>query len=221
MLHRIVYRVVMFVATAGVCVWLSSALRPWPAVGAWTVGIGAVCVVTALLLSRQPMGRIGFINRAAGLVLPWGFRIGKGRLWPAVLTSWLIWSAVGAAVIALASGGVGAGGATDGGSSSFVTLRVLLFLSWLIDGGALLYVVGVAIVNRSGSGGMKASLLKVTSFLAVVLIASMVLTFTGSGSAARLSLALAISCGPPLLFGAGYGVFLGVMLTAGRKARWN
>jgi hypothetical protein len=36
-----------------------------------------------------------------------------------------------------------------------------------------------------------------------------------------MSLALAIAGGPPLFVVGGYGLFLVVMLTVGRNARWN
>jgi len=43
----------------------------------------------------------------------------------------------------------------------------------------------------------------------------------GSASPNAKRLALLIGGGPPLFIGVGYGLFLLVMLTAGRHARWN
>jgi hypothetical protein len=55
---------------------------------------GALCAGVAVALRRVPMGRVTFVNRLAPIVLPFGFHIGRGKLWPVVVCSWAGWTII-------------------------------------------------------------------------------------------------------------------------------
>jgi hypothetical protein len=98
-------------------------------------------------------------------------------------------------------------------------VMVLLAIAWLIDGGVLMRCA--ALLATSGNAGhMARSLLPLMLFLGAILIASVVIVTTTHTNAAAL-LALLIAGGPPAFVGVGYGLFMLVILTVGRNARWN
>jgi len=210
----ILYRGASILLAVGTCWWLTGNVGAMTALAIWVGASAAMCAMAAVLLHRQAPGRIGVVNYAAGFVLPWGYRIGNGRLTAIAITSAIIWALLGAAVVTLR---IPASSAAHVDNTHAV-LRALLLMSWIIDGGALLYLLSV----MSRSPGLVRSLLKVTAIVAAMLIASVALTlFSHPGSGTMMPLALAISGGPPLVVGSAYGLFLLVMLTVGRNARWN
>jgi hypothetical protein len=95
----------------------------------------------------------------------------------------------------------------------------LLALAWLIDGGVLLRCIGV-LATSTNRAHMTRSLAPLIAFLVAILAASMALVTLNNTSTAA-SLALGIAGGPPLLVAVGYGLFVLVILTVGRNARWN
>jgi hypothetical protein len=216
----IVARVVMLAVTVGACRWLTSALGPWKAIGAWALGMAVICAGVALWLDRQPPEQITFVNRLAGYLLPWGYDIGRGKLIPIVITSWIVWVLLGGGAVftigVLARGGR-AGELSAEVPSHTTLLTVLLYLAWVIDGAVLMRLVSVSWVRQNP---MPPSVIMVMLALTAMILGSAAIKMLGK-SAAATKLALAISGGPPLVVGLGYGVFLLVALTMGGHTRWN
>src|SRR5262245_29781275 len=93
-------------ASAGwICHELANRLGAPLAIAIWAVGIGVICGLTALAMHRTPVGKIGFANYLGGIMLPFGYSIGRGKLLPIVLVSWAVWVAAGALVIILSANG--------------------------------------------------------------------------------------------------------------------
>ena len=217
-------RGVSIAAAIVLCAALAQRLGPLKAVILWACAVGAVDVVTATLIHRQsPPEKVSWINHLAGFVLPWGYRIGRGKLWPIVLTSWLIWMLIGVAVMtAVATNRYDevAGVATiNGRTQRNPVVTGLLVVAWLVDGGVLLRCIGLLATSPNRRQILR-SLSVPMAILAGILLASIgLVTVNCTPAAART--ALLIAGGPPLLIAVAYGGFVLVMLTAGRHARWN
>lgn len=162
------------------------------------------CILGAVAIWSQPLGQATLAGRLGASVVRWGFRASQGSLLGATAISWIIWLVIGTSAIS-------AGRARDD-----LSYRLML-LAWLVDFGALCYTLGVWLMNR-GSG--MSTLLLISTILIALIGVSSVMWFGNGGTAARRT-ALMIAGGPPLVIGVGYGLFLLVMLTVGRNARWN
>jgi hypothetical protein len=166
-------------------------------------------------MHRQPPERVTAINVLAGYLLPFGYQIGRGRLMPIVLTSWVIWVLVGIAAALAASGHrTHAADAPEGPST---VVSALLFLSWLVDGGVVLRLIGILAMRRRRP---QPSILFLVICLTALVAASIALTLLGRTAPYR-ALALALAGGPPLFVGGGYGLYVLFILVFCRKARWN
>jgi hypothetical protein len=152
--------------------------------------------------------------------LPWGYAIGRGRLLPIALTSWVAWVLVGGASILVLANVHRAAGTEPAPAEDSTTVLILLLTSWLIDGGLLVFLIGRAAMMRSASGRLNTSILKPMGFLAAMLAISVSMFLIGRTPALTL-LALLVTGTPIVLVGGGYGLFIAVMLTFGRNARWN
>src|SRR5438552_1415621 len=108
-------RLTMFIGMAG-CAWVTSKFGAWVAIGCWAALMAAVCGLTALLMSRQELGKRGFVNIVAGFVLRWGYKIGRGRLIPIAVTSWSIWVLLACTLVV----GLMVSGCDPGGASASV-----------------------------------------------------------------------------------------------------
>ena len=206
-------RLALVVGVVAACRWLATELGPLPAVGAFAGLVVVLCSVTGLALARQEPGRVSLRNYAAGLLLPWGYKVGHGKLPAIVAVSAVIWIAIGVAAV-LALNGTAALAA--GGDAPLVA-RVLLWIAWLVDGFALTRLFQVLITR--GSSVSRATR-RFTFGLLGLVIASIVLVVS-SASAGSTWLALALVGGPPLLIGGGYSLFLLTVLASGKKLRWN
>jgi hypothetical protein len=211
-----------WLALAAACATLATRFGPWKGLAAFALSMAILCVTVAGIVHRQPPQTITLANYLMGFILPWGYRIGRGKLRPIVLTSWTIWVLIGLAIALAINARIDASGiATSFPASSprSATMMTLLALAWLIDGGVLLRCVGL-LTTSTNRAHMTRSLGPLMALLIAILATSIALvTLTNSPTAA--SLALLIAGGPPLLVGGGYGLFILVMLTAGRNARWN
>lgn len=219
----IVMRGLALAAAGAICAELALKLGPWKAIAIWAAGVAVVDAAVALLMHRQsPPEKISWINYVAGVVLPWGYRIGRGKLWPIVVTSWAIWMLLGAAVIVAT---VASAAESEVAAAAHAPARrgplvmTLLCLAWLVDGGVLLRCIGL-LATSANARHMMRSLAVPMLVLAGILVASIALVVTNC-TAAAARVALLIAGGPPLLVGLGYGAFVLVILTVGRKARWN
>ncbi len=175
-----------------------------PALLYWAAVSLAACVLGALAIASQSVGQPTLAGRFGSSVVRWGFRATQGRLWGATIISWLLWLVIGSAVIL----GIRAQGN--------LPYRMML-LAWTVDFGILCYLLGVWLMNR-GSG--MHSLLTMAAILIGMIAVSGTLWFANGSDAARKT-ALMVGGGPPLVIGTGYGLFLLVVMTVGRNARWN
>jgi hypothetical protein len=162
------------------------------------------CILGALAIASQPLGQATLPGRLGSAAVRWGFRASQGSLFGATLTSWLIWLVLGGLLLTLVR------------ARGDLWYR-LLILAWMVDFGALCYVVGVWLSHR-GSGGP--TLLAIAGVLLTLIVASAALWW-GVGAPAARRAAVMVAGGPLLAIGVGYGLFLLIVLTVGRNARWN
>ncbi|MEO8636730.1 MAG: hypothetical protein ABI587_15755 [Gemmatimonadales bacterium] len=196
-------RLVFFVLMAAAAAWCALRLSMPFALIAWSGLAAALCGLGAWLLARQPIGRATLSGQLGGGFLQWGYTVGKGKLLPITVVSWLIWTVLGAAVI----------GATLHRTEP---LTPWMILAWTIDGVAFLYLVGRMITNTPRS---RAAMVMPIALVLGMIGGSAILWRMGTDSARET--ALLVGGAPIPLLGAGYGLMLGAMLIGGRKARWQ
>lgn len=209
MIARVIRLAALAAGAAAVCYWLADRYGVRDAAVAWVGGTAIACGVGAVLLRYSPIGRFGWQNRVAAYLIPWGGRLGRGVLWPIPVASWAVWLAIGAAVFLLRP-------AAEELDATAAAVRILLFVAWMADGAGILYLLGTLRQHYpSGSSGGR-SLWKIAGALVALVAASVGLYLGGLPV-----LALLVAGGPPALVAGGYGLFLAVVLIAGRNARWN
>lgn len=223
----IVYRWVRIALMIAACYYVLHQLGAGRGLAVWAIGMAAICALCGLLMKRQTVGKVGVINYAAGYVLPWGYRIGRGKLWPIIVTSAVIWMLIGVAMAMAMTASMPARVVSV--STTQITsvarvprgnvVMVLLFLAWLIDGGVLLFAMG-RVIERVGSSSLPRSLFMPMAVLAGMIVVSAGMVLSSSSAAAAWG-ALLIAGGPILAVGVVYGLFIIVILTAGKNARWN
>jgi hypothetical protein len=169
----------------------------------WSGLVAVLCGFGALLLSRQPVGVATASGQLGAAVLRWGYKVGRGQLPGIVVVSWLIWTVLGVAVMALTL-------------FRAEPLNRWMILAWTIDGLALIYLIGL-MATRSGRtrGALLMPLLAVLGMIGV----SAVLWLRGTESARENALLLG---GAPIpILAAGYGLMMAAMLLGGRKGGWK
>jgi hypothetical protein len=175
----------------------------------------ALPALGVLLLSRTRTQEISWKNYAAGYLMPWGYTLGRGKL-PAISVvcgcCWLFLFALGiaAARIELAPS------EAEPSAEAPALARWLLVGGWLVDGMALLYCLGVLRQNFGGSSQGGAALRKAIAFVLGLIVFSALAAWLGHVRTAAL-----IAAGPALALGAFYALWIGLILTVGRNARWN
>ncbi len=210
MIARSLWQFVLLTVAAAGCWWL---ITGWgqPLAGVlWAVGAGVACAAGAVLLRTSAVGRLTWKNRVAGSLIPWGWRLSAGKLWPVPLVSWGVWVLVWAAVAVLTPQPGG-----DPLTTWDVVVRLALGFAWGGDALALAHLVGVLLGHsQNGSGGR--SLRRIAGVLAAIVAASVALHLFGF-----TGLAVLVAGGPIALVGIGYGLFLAVLLIFRRNSRWN
>jgi hypothetical protein len=194
-----------WIIMAVLALWIARTLPAPTAVGVWIAVTGLACALGGFAISRQPVGVATLGGRIGSAAVRWGFRASNGRLVPAVLISWLVWTIIGGALI--------------------LALRMrsdlpklFLVLAIAVDAAVLLYVIGVML--SSFRGRAPASLIVIELILTAMIVSSVALwKLVGTPWAIRT--ALLVAAGPTVAIGGGYGLFLLVTLTVGRNARWN
>ena len=199
----ILRRILVLAAMTAIAVWCALRWSAPLALAVWAGLAAALCVFGAVLMSRQPVGVPTVSGQLGASVLPWGYKVGRGRLPAIVLVSWLIWTVVGAAAIAVSA-------------SRGEPETQWMILAWTVDGLALLYLIGVLASNTRGA---RAALLIPIAAVLFMIGASAFLWQTGSGSARGT--ALLIGGAPIPILAAGYGLMLGAMMLGGRKGGWK
>ncbi|AWM40211.1 hypothetical protein GobsT_13420 [Gemmata obscuriglobus] len=199
-------RAALVAAAAAACYGLAEGLGAGPALLLWAAAAAGACVLGAVLLRVSAVGRITWRNRAAGYLIPWGWRLNRGRLWPVAVVSWVVWVAVGAAALLLRP--------SPGEDGPAVGVRIALFAAWAVDAAALVFILGS--IRQATPGGRVGSLWKLVAVIAGLVGASVALHL---GDLSRAALLLA--GGPPAVLIVIAALFVGLMMTVGRNARWN
>jgi|KBSMisStaDraftv2_1062788.scaffolds.fasta_scaffold152257_3 hypothetical protein len=196
-------RLAVTVAMAALAVWC--ALRWGLPLGfaVWSGLVAALCGFGALLLSRQPVGVATASGQLGAAILRWGYKVGRGQLPGIVVVSWLIWVALGAAVMAVTLFRAEA-------------LTPWMILAWTIDGLALIYLIGV-MTTRSG----RTRIALLTPLLAVLGMIGLSGALWRAGTESARETALLIGGAPIPLLAAGYGLMMAAMMLGGRKGGWK
>ena len=202
MIFLYIKRAILIVAAAAVCYWLAEQYGTTTASVIWAILMAVACGIGTLLLRTSQVSQVTWRNRLAGYLIPWGWRLNRGLLWPIPVISWVVWMAIGAAAMLLRSG------------SESVVLRLALFAAWVVDASCVVFLLGSLL--QSSPGSRVAAVWKLLVFVVTLPVVSIALYLGGLTMAA-----LAVGGGPPLVVGAAFGLFTLVLLTLGRNARWN
>jgi hypothetical protein len=195
-------RAILIVAAALACYWLADQYGTTTACLIWASMMAATCGIGTVLLRTSPVSQPTWRNHLAGYLIPWGWRLNRGLLWPVPVISWIVWMAIGAAAMLLRLG------------SESLELRLALFAAWVVDASCVVFLLGT--LQQSSPGSRVAAVWKLFVFVATLPVVSIGLYLGGMAVAA-----LAVGGGPPLLAGVVFGLFTLVLLTLGRNARWN
>lgn len=201
--------VLIALAAAG-CAWLVGNCGPVAAGVVWGVAALVGCGVGTVLLRTSPVGRVNWQNHIAAVLVPWGYRVGGGRLWPIPMVSWAVWMTVWAGAVVLTSWP-----GADPLTGWEIALRIALGAAWAIDGLALGHTVATLRQHFSAASRSGRTLIPIAAVIAGLIAGSVLLHLLG-----LTPLALLLAGGPPLLIGGGYALFLAVLLF-GRGGRWN
>ncbi len=199
-------RVVLISAAAAACFGLAGRFGPATGAVIWAGVAALACGTGMALLRTSAVGRVTWRNRAAGYLIPWGWRLNRGRLWPVPVISWLVWMAVGTAVILLRPG--------QAEETPAIGIRAGLSAAWVVDAAALMFVAGS--IGQATPGSRVGSLWKLAGAVSVMIAASV-----GLYLADRPEAALLVGGGPPAVIGASTGLVVLVLMTVGRNTRWN
>lgn len=200
----LIKRVVLIAVAAAVCYWLAERFGFVTAALVWA-GLTAVgCATGAVLLRTSAIGRVTWRNHTAGYLIPWGWRLNKGRLRPVAVISWCVWMLIGAAAVLLLPTGEAPG----------FGVRAGLFAAWIIDAAALLYLLGT--IRQATPGSRVGSLWKLSLAAFAVIGVSVGLSLSGMPEAA-----LVVGGGPPTVALGCVGLVMLIFVTVGRNTRWN
>lgn len=195
-------KAILLAAVAAAAYGLCVEFGPWSA--AFTCATVAVvaCVIGMVLLRTSTIGQVTWRNYLAGYLIPWGWRLNRGRLWPVGVISWVVWTAVSGAAALLRA------------DEPSLGMRAALLAAWLIDASALMFLLGTIVQATPGS--RLGSVWKLVAFITVVLCASVGLYVAGQTTAA-----LIVGGGPPAVICGAFGLVLLIFSTVGRNTRWN
>jgi hypothetical protein len=204
----------VLILVIAVSVMLTHRIGPIPTVAAVCLGMGIICATVAILLRRVPMRKVTLVNYAAGIFLPFGYFIGKGKLLPIVITSWIVWSIAAAVSAFAAAKGYDPRVVASDGQRHVTSTLVLLVIFWIIDGFAILYLSRTIATRLNIRSAAARQLFLMICLLVAMIAVSAVLWSYGFGV-----LAVLIAGGPISFVGGSYGLYLAVVLIT--KPRWN
>jgi hypothetical protein len=202
MVFLYIKRAIVIVAAALSCVWLAEQYGTTTASLIWAGLMALACGIGTVLLRTSRVSQVTWRNRLAGYLIPWGWRLNRGLLWPIPVISWIVWMAIGAAAMLLRPG------------SESLALRLALFTAWVVDASVVVFLLGT--LQQSTAGSRAGSVWKL-----FVLVVSLPVVSIGLYIGGLAPAALAVGGGPPLVAGVVFGLFTLVLLTLGRNARWN
>jgi len=185
------------------------------AIAVAAVMLAAMCGAMGLAMWRQHVGQITLVNYLAPIVMPWGFRIGRGKIAFYMGESWLRWVLMAGGMIFLAARHFNPHAAYHPG----VVACVILFLSWVAVGEGALRLITNILTSANDNPLPPGTFPPIVGMIGIVL-ASAGLTLWGS-SAGQFYAAMLLTVGPVAVLCGGYGLMLLVFLTCGRNMRWN
>lgn len=194
---------VILFAAAVAAYWLAGNIGSSRGALVWAVASALACGIGAVLLRTSAIRRVTWRNRLAGYLIPWGWRLNRGRLWPIPVVSWVVWMAAGGAAVLL----------RPTAEELTPVVRIALFAAWMVDA-ALVFLLGTIVQATPGS--RVGPLWKPAAGIAGVIVASIGLYLAG-----LTMIALVVGGGPPLAIGGGLGLFVLLLATVGRYTRWN
>ena len=213
--YTLVVRTFMLLLIARVCVPVTEKSGGVVAIALIGVAIAAVCGAVGLAMSRQKVGQVTIVNYLAPIVMPWGYRIGRGRIGFYIGESWLRWMLMATGMVVLASRSFSPHAVYRPG----IVACVVLFLSWVVVGEVALRLITNLVTRANGNPLPPGTFPPIVGMIAVVL-ASAGLTLWGV-TAGQFYGAMLLTAGPVAVVGGGYGLMLLVFLTFGRNMRWN
>lgn len=209
----VVFRLLPVAVVVAISLGLRGCLPAWLAWLATTACGAAFAGCGAWLLRSTQVGERIWRNRVAGLLLPWGYTFGRGRLSWIVLGCIGMWAALAAACqVGWTACTTPAAPKVDNGPSA----GPWLWLAWCVDGAALLYLVGLLRKHYAPGSRVTRAQGRVVAVAVAILVVSLALHLGG-----LQWLALCVAGGPPLALGSLFAVYLGVILLCSRNTRWN
>lgn len=179
----------------------------------------AVLVPTAgaLLLRTLKVGQVDWRNYLSGWLLPFGYTLGRGKLLGIALACIPIWFGVAASGVMLAQPAVAAPTTAPQATAATPTWAwPALIAGWVVLGTAFVHLLGVLTKNFTVSSSSGRHLLKVMAVaLGLIAVSAALHAYGYTGTAAL------VACGPPLAIGTLFGLWVLVLVTFGRNARWN
>ncbi len=195
----------LWAALAGTLYTIATTHPPLEAFTRWLILVAVLCLVGGLAIRSQPLGEATILGRLGSAVVRWGFAASQGKLWAAVVISWLVWLVIGA-------GAIGALHFRD------QLQPVILSLGWATEVLLLFYLVGLWMANAGAGTSFRMKFVSMAGMVLLLLASSIFLWFRTTGAMRTTAVIIAaIPLGVSLL----YGAFVMVMILVGGKARWN
>lgn len=195
---------------------LCQAMGLWPAIGIALASAICLPIIGALLLRTVTTDAITWRNQVAGWLLPWGYKIGRGKLPAITIISGVVWALLftlgtiaGRPMVVVEASPVST-------SSPSSLLNFLLVLSWAVDGAVLFYFAGMLSRDTDFSRRPGSTMAKLAAIVGLLIVVSFIFWLTG-----KPSRALWISGLPPLACGLLFGAWCILLVTVGKNARWN
>jgi len=212
--YTLFVRSFMLLLIARFCIPLAVDYGPVVTLAVTAALLAAMCVEMGLAMSSQLGGKITFYNYLAPIILPWGYRIGRGKIAFYVGESWLRWTLMATAMIVLAA----RNSAPNATYHPGLVACLILFLSWVAVGEAAMRLI-TNLVTRANSNPLPPGSVWPIAAMIALILASVGLTLWGR-TPGQLHLAMLLTAGPVALFCGGFGLMLLVFATCSRNMRW-
>src|SRR5205814_6218967 len=89
--YILIVRSFMLLLIARICIPLTEKLGAVGAIAVAAVMLAVMCGAMGLAMYRQHVGQVTILNYLAPIILPWGYRIGRGKIRFYIGESWLRW----------------------------------------------------------------------------------------------------------------------------------
>jgi hypothetical protein len=199
------FLLLLWAALAGTLYTIATTHPPLEAFTRWLILVAVLCLVGGVAIRSQPLGEATIFGRVGSAVVRWGFAASHGKLWAAVVISWLVWLVIGA-------GAIGALHFRD------QVQPTILSLGWTSEVLLLFYLIGMWMANAGADSSFRMKFVSMAGMVVLLLASSIFLWFRTTGAIRNTAVIIAaIPLGVALL----YGAFMAVMLLVGGKARWN